>query len=274
MTSSSVVTLSPADLSASADLPAAKLLRLSLGLLISLRGLHRLFFEGQDWLAYALGQQGLPFAYACAVLISLSEAAAGLSLLLGWRVKAAAYSLILTYLSWLLLLQRKNGWFDLGSENYGMECSVLIIVALLSLAWYQSPAKQKWATSLLRYFTAFFVMLHGWHRIENGGWVAWGTYLSEQGWPFGVTLTAAITALEAFAAPVFAVARWPILSWILGGLFCALYSVAIYLHHWQFGWFLKPHGVNGIEAAVLLLTCFVCAMLSLPKNGELSAELE
>lgn len=265
MTSSSVLNFSSTNLTASSASLAQNILRLSLGLLISLRGWHRLFFEGPAWLAGELSQQGWPFALAGAILISTCEAVAGLMLLISWRVKSAAYALILTYLSWLLLLQRNNGWFDLGSDSYGMECTVLMMVALLALAWYQNTASQIRANYLLRYFTAFFVMMHGWHRIDNGGWVAWGTYLSEQGWPFGVMITAAITALEAFAAPLFAWARWPLVSQILGFSYCALYSAAIYLHHWRFGWFLKPQGVNGIEAAVLLLSCFVCVIIALPE---------
>lgn len=265
MTTSPALRATLIDVPAQAAPYAAQLLRFSLGLLIGLRGWHRLLFDGQDWLVAELSRQGLPLAVACAFILSASEAIGGLLLLARWRVKAVGCVLLLTYLSWLLLLQRNNGWFDLGSDSYGMECSVLMMVALQSLVWFQNPATQLRATNLLRYFTALFVMLHGWHRIDNGGWVAWGTHLSQQGWPFGVTITAAITALEAFAAPVFALARWPLLSQILGYLFCALYSMAIYLHHWRFGWFLKPDGVNGIEAAVLLLSCFVCVIMTLPK---------
>ncbi len=252
---------------------AMTILRLSLALIISLRGWHRLFFEGQAWLIEQFSNQGMPLANLLAYAISLSEALAGLALLLAWRIKPAAIWLLLNYLVWGALLQRHNGWFDLGSDQYGLECTALISVALFSLILYQAANTQKWAIVVLRYFTALFVMLHGWHRIDNGGWVDWGTYLSQQGWPFAITITAAITALEAFAAPVFAWARWPELSRLLGFFYCALYSMAIYLHHWQFGWFLKPEGQNGVEAAVLLLACFVCAILTLPEpKPKLSAK--
>lgn len=246
---------------------AQRVLGVTLGLIAFLRGWNVLLGEGPVWLTERLTAQGLPGAASWALAYGWLQLLAGLALVVGWRLRQATLVLAGFCVAWGILFQRDNGWFDLGSDRYGVECTVLMTVALLGLHLYQDLRYQRHAVLLLRYFTAFFVCLHGWHRIENGGWVGWGQYLSAQGWPMGVAITGGITTLEALGAPVFAWARWPRISLFLGIVFCVLYSFATAMHHWRFGWFLKPEGVNGVEASVLLLACFVSVILALPKAG-------
>lgn len=107
---------------------------------------------------------------------------------------------------------------------------------------------------LLRVLLAGLIAAHGWARLIAGGIVPFGAWLDGLGFPFGVGIAAAITALEIVGTPMLALRRL-VLPLCLG--YAAIYVVGIGLVHAPAGWFVVGLGRNGAEYSVLLVACLL-----------------
>lgn len=109
-----------------------------------------------------------------------------------------------------------------------------------------------WAA--LRIVLAGLLAAHGWARLLAGGVVPFGAWLESQGFPFGLGIAAAITAIEILGTLLFAAGFW---VWPLSLLFASIYSVGAVLVHLPAGWFVVGLGRNGMEYSVLLIACLL-----------------
>jgi putative oxidoreductase len=107
---------------------------------------------------------------------------------------------------------------------------------------------------VLRLVLAGFIAAHGWARFITGGVVPFGGWLESQGFPGGIWIAGAITAIEIIGTPLFALG---LLVPPLSALYSAIYLVGIWLVHLPAGWFVVGLGRNGAEYSVLLITCLI-----------------
>lgn len=113
------------------------LLRCTLAVLIFIHGAHRIYDNGVTGFGGFLDGQGFPFGPALAWAITIYELIGPLLLLARrWVVPIALVSAV-QYGTGIWLVHWQHGWFVVGSGRNGMEFSVLLIVALLTLALLQ-----------------------------------------------------------------------------------------------------------------------------------------
>lgn len=116
---------------------AELLLRCALAAMIFSHGAHRIYDHGVTGFGGFLDSQGFPFGLALAWGITVYELVGPL-LLLGRRlVVPIALVSAIQYATGIWLVHWQHGWFVVGSGRNGMEFSVLLIVALLTLALLQ-----------------------------------------------------------------------------------------------------------------------------------------
>ena len=101
---------------------------------------------------------------------------------------------------------------------------------------------------------ALLIGVHGWYRFASGGVPLFGVWLDAQGWPFGLGIAAAVTALEILGTPLLAFGR---AQFALCLAYAAVYSVGLVIVHWPYGWFVVGAGRNGMEYSVLLVASFL-----------------
>jgi putative oxidoreductase len=107
---------------------------------------------------------------------------------------------------------------------------------------------------------------HGLHRALTPDAVkGFGGWLTQQGFPFGPFLAAAVTGAELVGAVAL------LLGWqrrIVALLFAAELSVGLVLVHRPEGWFVVGGGRNGMEFSVLLIAVLLAvAAESRPRPG-------
>jgi putative oxidoreductase len=105
---------------------------------------------------------------------------------------------------------------------------------------------------IVRIATAAMLLIHGVARIESGGVLPFGEFLSSQGLPFGVPLAVTLTAVEIVGAPSLAAGLLvvPLCAWFAAELLAGILMV-----HGKEGWFVVGGGRNGMEYSVLLIVC-------------------
>ena len=110
-------------------------LRIVVALLILIHGVFRATMGGVAPFGEWLGTQGFPVGYAWAALVTGIELVGPLLLLAGRLVMPVAllHAFILTL--GMVLVHLPFGWFVVGAGRNGMEYSVLLIAALMLLAW-------------------------------------------------------------------------------------------------------------------------------------------
>ena len=108
--------------------------------------------------------------------------------------------------------------------------------------------------TLLRLLLAGLIAAHGWARFIAGGVVPFGEWLGTQGFPFGLAIAAAITALEIVGTLLLAARRF-VLPLTL--VYAGIYAMGIVLVHAPAGWFVVGLGRNGAEYSVLLIACLL-----------------
>ncbi len=106
------------------------------------------------------------------------------------------------------------------------------------------------ALRVLRVLLAGLIAAHGWARWYSGGVVPFGSWLDGLGFPFGLGIATAVTAVEIFGTPLFALGR---AVFPLSLLYSAIYLMGIALVHAKAGWFVVGLGRNGMEYSVLLI---------------------
>lgn len=113
------------------------LLRYALAVLIFIHGAHRIYDNGVTGFGGFLDAHGFPFGPALAWAITIYELIGPLLLAARRWVAPIALVSAVQYGIGIWLVHWQHGWFVVGSGRNGMEFSVLLIVALLTLALLQ-----------------------------------------------------------------------------------------------------------------------------------------
>jgi putative oxidoreductase len=113
------------------------------------------------------------------------------------------------------------------------------------------------ALSFVRIAVAGNMLIHGISRTVTGGVTGFDGYLTSLGFPPYTAYL--ITAFELIAAILIMINRW---TSILSIVFCIELIAGIILVHGPEGWFVVGHGRNGSEYSVLLLICFISAIVA------------
>lgn len=114
--------------------------------------------------------------------------------------------------------------------------------------------KQQTALTVLRFYLALTMIIHGIARISAGGVAPFGEFLTMQGFPPGFSLAWAITIFEIVGGLLLMVGYFvPTLAII----FATHLLAGIILVHAPNGWFVVGLGRNGMEYSVLLIISFL-----------------
>jgi putative oxidoreductase len=113
------------------------------------------------------------------------------------------------------------------------------------------------ALTIVRVAAAGNMLIHGISRVVTGGVAPFDEYLSSLGFPPYTAFI--ITAVELIGAVLIIINRW---TSILSIFFCIELIAGIILVHGPEGWFVVGHGRNGSEYSVLLILCFVSAIIA------------
>ena len=106
-------------------------LRWTLVLIIAAHGWSRLASGGVVPFGAWLNAQGIPFGFAVAVFITAIEIVGTILLWIRRFVFPLTIIYSIIYITGILMIHSKAGWFVVGSGRNGMEFSVLLIAALL-----------------------------------------------------------------------------------------------------------------------------------------------
>lgn len=119
-----------------------EILRVTVALLILIHGVYRLAAGLVAPFGTWLDSLGFPFGYGWAMAVTLYELVGPLLMLARrWTSLAAlGHAAILTL--GMVLVHLPAGWFVVGGGRNGMEYSVLLIVALLAIAWAYWPVRR------------------------------------------------------------------------------------------------------------------------------------
>lgn len=121
-----------------------------------------------------------------------------------------------------------------------------------------ATARSALGWTVLRLVLAVLIAAHGWARLFAGGVVPFGDWLTGLGFPLGLGIAAAITALEIVGTLLLLFRRF-VLPLCL--VYSFIYAMGIVLVHSQAGWFVVGLGRNGSEYSVLLIVCLLCVGL-------------
>ena len=121
---------------------ALEVLRITVAILILIHGTYRLSAGLVEPFGTWLDSLGFPFGYGWAMAVTLYELVGPLLMLTRrWTSLAAlGHAGILTL--GMVLVHLPAGWFVVGGGRNGMEYSVLLIVALLAIAWAYWPPRR------------------------------------------------------------------------------------------------------------------------------------
>jgi putative oxidoreductase len=89
-----------------------------------------------------LAAHHIPLGSVAAVGVTLMEIGGGLSLASGRFVRILSLYFVLQLLAGIVLVHRHQGWFVVGAGYNGMEYSVVLIGALLAVAWADRGSDQ------------------------------------------------------------------------------------------------------------------------------------
>ncbi len=120
---------------------ALEALRIIVALLILIHGVWRLTMGGVEPFGIWLGSLGFPYGYGWAMAVTLYELV-GPALMLArrWTSLAALGHVAILSLG-AVLVHLPFGWFVVGAGRNGVEYSVLLIAALLAIAWAWWPRR-------------------------------------------------------------------------------------------------------------------------------------
>ena len=127
---------------------ALEALRITVALLILIHGVYRVTMGLVEPFGTWLDSIGFPYGYAWAMAVTLYELI-GPALMLARRwtsLAALGHAAILTLGA--ILVHMPAGWFVVGAGRNGVEYSVLLIAALLAIAWAWWPRPAAAAATL------------------------------------------------------------------------------------------------------------------------------
>ena len=135
------------------------------------------------------------------------------------------------------------------------------------IAWLPSTpeARSELGWTVLRIALAGLIGAHGWARLIAGGVVPFGAFLDGVGFPFGVWIAGAVTAIEIVGSLLLVFRR---LVFPLSLVHAFIYTMGIVLVHAKAGWFVVGLGRNGAEYSVLLIACLLCVGLQHVRPGK------
>jgi putative oxidoreductase len=110
------------------------LMRLTVAALLFVHGATRLYKHDVGGFGHFLASQHVPFAQIVAWLLSLVEVAGTVALAAGFAVIPLCLWFAAELVVGIVLVHAHAGWFVVGGGTGGMEYSVLLIAALLSIA--------------------------------------------------------------------------------------------------------------------------------------------
>jgi len=119
-------------------------------------------------------------------------------------------------------------------------------------------ARSQLGWTLVRLTLAGLIAAHGWARLLAGAAPPFGSWLDGLGFPFGLGIAYAITAIEITGTVALALRRF-VLPLCL--VYAAIYAMGIVLVHAKAGWFVVGLGRNGAEYSVLLIACLLAVGL-------------
>lgn len=119
------------------------LVRVTVALLILIHGGFRLLMGGVAPFGEWLETQGFPNGYAFAMAVTVYELVGPILLLLGRFVVPVAIGHIGIIALGLVMVHMPFGWFVVGAGRNGMEYSVLLIAALVAIAWADPKRPRK-----------------------------------------------------------------------------------------------------------------------------------
>ena len=114
---------------------ALAVLRIAVAVLIILHGVARVWLGIVDDFGTYLDGLGFSFGLVLAWIITVVEIVGGVALAAGFFVRPLAIWFTVQLLAGVALIHFAEGWFVVGAGRNGMEYSVLLIVALVLLAW-------------------------------------------------------------------------------------------------------------------------------------------
>jgi putative oxidoreductase len=113
---------------------AVGFLRITVGVLIGVHGLARIYLGIVDDFGKFLTVNNFPLGFYLAWAITIFEIAGGLALAAGFYVAPLAIIFAVHLLCGILLVHLKEGWFVVGAGRNGVEYSVLLIAVFITLA--------------------------------------------------------------------------------------------------------------------------------------------
>lgn len=125
-------------------------------------------------------------------------------------------------------------------------------------------ARSRFGWIFLRVTLAGLLAAHGWGRWFAGGVPPFGTFLDSQGFPGGLFIAVAITAIEILGSILLALGR---MVPLMAAIFITIIVAGIFLVHAQHGWFVVGLGRNGVEFSVLMIAALLCVGLQHVKGS-------
>ena len=116
-------------------------LRFAVATLLFIHGAYRASVNGPAGFGPWLGEQGIPFGVAVAWLITIVEIVGTLSIMAGRFVRPFALWFAIELSVGIVLVHAPEGWFVVGAGRNGMEYSVLLVTAMLAIAWAGTPGR-------------------------------------------------------------------------------------------------------------------------------------
>jgi len=113
---------------------ALLLLRLVLALLIFIHGAARIAYGSVDEFGGFLSASGFPLGFYVAWAITLFEIVGSVLLAVGYYAWIIAAVFIVELAAGIVLIHYKEGWFVVGHGRNGVEYSILLIAAFLTIA--------------------------------------------------------------------------------------------------------------------------------------------
>lgn len=109
------------------------LLRIGVSVLMMAHGFQRLYYNTVNDFGDFLNAKGFVIGYALAWTITLFELAGGLLLALGKFTRWICLGWMLVITMGIILVHAQNGWFVVGPSTGGVEYSILLLLALITI---------------------------------------------------------------------------------------------------------------------------------------------
>ncbi|MCU1283020.1 MAG: DoxX family protein [bacterium] len=110
------------------------LLRITVATLLCIHGATRVYKHDVGGFGHFLASQHVPFGHIVAWVLSLVEVAGTVALAAGFAVIPLCLWFAAELAVGIVMVHAHQGWFVVGGGTGGMEYSVLLIAALLSIA--------------------------------------------------------------------------------------------------------------------------------------------